>query len=205
MQVQHLRLGGGGGAHSAPAAAAAPPYASSLHSDGGYGYAGGRKPDGAAGSVGEEGDGSVQETASLAGSRDVFSELHEYSHQPAHGSQPRRQGHQQPSPPQQPSQQRYGGGGSSAAAPAASAYQQQLHQHIDTLASKLSNFQRAVDEARQVGQQASQQVRAPPRGQQLLMPACCCSCCAYHLKPSLIGRLLSSRPTAGREPQHAAG
>ena len=99
----------------------------------------------------------MQETASLAGSRDVFADLHEplHHHQHAAASPQRYYSEQQ--------QQQHGRGGGSnvagpGAAPAASAYQQQLHQHIDTLASKLSNFQRAVEEARQVGQHASQQV-----------------------------------------------
>lgn len=50
----------------------------------------------------------------------------------------------------------------SGTAPAGTAYQQQLHAHIDTLASKLSSFQRAVEDARQVGQQASRQVGGCP-------------------------------------------
>ncbi|PRW33759.1 hypothetical protein C2E21_7472 [Chlorella sorokiniana] len=155
LQVQHLRLGGG----SAPAA----PYAGSTHSDGGSGYGGGRKLAGAADSIADE-DGSVQETASLAGSRDVFVDLHEpLQHHQQHVASPQRgYGDRQQQQQQQQQQQGSRGGGSTtagpSAAPAASAYQQQLHQHIDTLASKLSNFQRAVEEARQVGQQASQQL-----------------------------------------------
>lgn len=159
LQVQHLRLGGGSAPVSAAAGGAAP-YAGSTHSDGGSGY-GGRRLEGIAGSVGEE-DGSVQETASLAGSRDMFAELHEPLHhqQPAATSPQRQQ--------QQQQQHGHGRGSTSAAGagavPAASAYQQQLHQHIDTLSSKLSNFQRAVEEARQVGHQASQQVRGGAAG-----------------------------------------
>jgi hypothetical protein len=46
-----------------------------------------------------------------------------------------------------------------AAARGTSAYQAQLHRHMDALAGRLSSFQRAVEEARAVGQRASQQVR----------------------------------------------
>lgn len=91
----------------------------------------------APGSMGasEELEGSVAETASPVGSRDVFCDLQAEHHSTAAPHQ--QQGHRA----------------------ATNAYQQQLHRHIDTLAGKLSTFQRAVEEARLVGQQASQQVR----------------------------------------------
>ena len=91
----------------------------------------------------------MQDTASPSGSRDVFSELPDMYHTArSHHPQQHQQQHQQ--------QSSSSNGGSG---PGASAYQLQLHRHIDTLAGKLSTFQRAVEEARQVGQQASQQVR----------------------------------------------
>lgn len=90
----------------------------------------------APGSMGasEELEGSVAETASPVGSRDVFCDLQAEHHSTAAPHQ--QQGHRA----------------------ATNAYQQQLHRHIDTLAGKLSTFQRAVEEARLVGQQASQQL-----------------------------------------------
>lgn len=130
-QVQQLRLG----APPPLQPPASPGYAGSSGSSRRQAAAavGPAAATAAAGSVGGE---SVQETTSSpSASRDVFSELQPPDHQLR--------------------QQQHGGSGGGAAS---STYQQQLHQHIDTLAGKLSTFQRAVEEARHVGHQASQQV-----------------------------------------------
>ena len=134
-------------------ALASPGYAGSSYSGaGGFGAAAdgsGRLQvavGGGGSTAGHEQEGSVQETASPSGSRDVFSELPDAYHTA-------RSHHPQQHPQQQQSSSSNAGSG-----PGASAYQQQLHRHIDTLAGKLSTFQRAVEEARQVGQQASKQV-----------------------------------------------
>ncbi|KAL4858126.1 hypothetical protein ACK3TF_001623 [Chlorella vulgaris] len=165
LQVQHLRLGAG--LDSGP-----PPLAVPATAGDGTGNSWHASPAGRAGSThssgrrrGADGLGSVlpgdgfgraggsgqraedeleqsmAETASPAGSRDVFSEL-PAEHYSTPGSYGQQQGRQQQG--RQPT--------------AGNAYQQQLHRHIDGLAGKLSSFQRAVDEARLVGQQASAQL-----------------------------------------------
>ena len=177
LQVQHLRLGAPASTAAAPAAVAAghntaaagpgssalasPGYAGSSYSGaggaGGFGAAAGGSGrlqvavGGGGSTAGEEQEGSVPETASPSGSRDVFSELPDAYHTA-------RSHHSQEQPQHQSSSSNAGSG------PGASAYQLQLHRHIDTLAGKLSTFQRVVEEARQVGHQASQQVGAGESG-----------------------------------------
>lgn len=146
LQVEHLRMGGAGSQpQQLPGSMQGSPVHETSYPQPPGSYAG-------------NGDGSVQETASPAGSRDVFSDLH---------SPPR--------PPLAVAAQARGGGGNGAHP--STAYQQQLCSHIDTLATKLSSFQHAVAQARQAGQQASCQVSCWVYGCTtpvlLCMPAAC--------------------------------
>jgi hypothetical protein len=73
---------------------------------------------------------------------------------------------------------------------AASLYQQQLHEHIDSLTTKLGSFERAVERARREGSQAASQVRPPgccwAMGRELEM--LCLFVCWLRLQPC-VGRL----------------
>lgn len=160
VQFSQLRLSSSAGgrpgagaqaaAHMGPGmgdngALGSPGYAQSVRSSSsGCGGQGLGLPGLQAGAAGER-EGSIPDAASPAGS------IGRGRHQPSASSLPARQGMQQAYPL-----------GSSGNVPASTAYQQQLHAHIDTLAGKLSSFQRAVEDARQAGQQASRQVRCCP-------------------------------------------
>ena len=155
----------------------------------------------ATGSLAGDGDESVQETASPSGSHDVFSELPAASRDVFSELQPPEPHLQQQLRQQQHQHGSSSGQGASAAAPAASsAYQRQLHQHIDTLAGKLSTFQQAVEEARQVGHRASQQVRRQPsQNSCVCMPRVCAGrwaavCSSLQQSAASAGALLAASP-----------